>query len=388
MFIKGLMVEGVGRFSSAVHLRQILLFLLTPDLNRRCEIVSVRLAISRRETKAVAVIIDLQKFVAGERLLWEELEKLLDRIETEPNWRMSLEQLQRFHLLYERTASDLARIATFSAEPETKRYLENLVARAYGEIHETRERRRRIYPIRWFFQTLPQTFRRHIRQFYLSVAITLVGCAFGGLALLFDPDSRHVTMAFGHDEITPEQRVAREESQANDRISGHKTYFSAYLMTHNTKVSIFTLALGVTWGVGSGIMLFYNGVILGAVAVDYIRAGQTKFLLGWILPHGVIEIPAILIAGQAGLVLGVALIGWGRRVPLATRLREVSRDLVTLIFGVGVLLIWAGFVEAFLSQYHEPVIPYAAKIAFGSVELVLLILFLTRAGRAATMTKP
>ena len=326
------------------------------------------------------MIIDLQKFVANERSLWTELEKLLDRIEADPSARLSLEQLQRFHLLYERTASDLARIATFSAEPETRRYLENLVARAYGEIHETRERRRRVYPIRWFFQTLPQTFRRHIRQFYLAVAITLVGCAFGGLALVFDPDSRHVTMAFGHDEMTPEQRVAREESQANDRISGHKTYFSAYLMTHNTKVSIFTLALGITWGVGTGIMLFYNGVILGAVAVDYIRAGQTKFLLGWLLPHGVVEIPAILIAGQAGLVLGVALIGWGRRVPLAVRLREVSRDLMTLIFGVGVLLIWAGFVEAFLSQYHEPVIPYELKIAFGLVELILLTLFLARSG--------
>ena len=71
-------------------------------------------------------------------------------------------------------------------------------------------------------------------------------------------------------------------------------------MTHNTQVSIFTLALGMTWGVGTIIMLFYNGVILGAVAVDYIHAGQTKFLLGWLMPHGVVEIPAILIAGQAG----------------------------------------------------------------------------------------
>ena len=326
------------------------------------------------------MIIDLQKFVASERPLWEELEKLLDRLESGANWRMSLEEMQRFHLLYERTASDLARIATFSAEPETRRYLENLVARAYGEIHETRERRRKIYPLRWFFQTLPQTFRRHIRCFHMAVAITLLGCAFGALALLFDPDSRHVTMAFGHDDVTPEERVAREERDAGSHLSGQKTVFSSYLMTHNTKVSIFTLALGVTYGVGTSIMLFYNGVILGSVATDYIHAGQTKFLLGWLLPHGVIEIPAILIAGQAGLVLAVALIGWGRRVPLATRLREVSRDLMTLIAGVGLMLIWAGLIEAFLSQYHEPLIPYELKIAFGVIELTLLTLFLARAG--------
>jgi uncharacterized membrane protein SpoIIM required for sporulation len=98
------------------------------------------------------------------------------------------------------------------------------------------------------------------------------------------------------------------------------------------------------------------------------------------MPHGVIEIPAILIAGQAGLILALALIGWGKRTSLRMRLREVSRDLVTLIFGVGLLLIWAGFIEAFLSQYHEPVIPYDAKIAFGLVELILLTLFLAKSG--------
>ena len=55
-------------------------------------------------------------------------------------------------------------------------------------------------------------------------------------------------------------------------------------------------------------------------------------------------------------------------------------------FGVGLMLIWAGFVEAFLSQHHEPAIPYVVKIAFGSIELALLILFLARAGRKARPT--
>ncbi|HEX4349966.1 MAG TPA: stage II sporulation protein M, partial [Verrucomicrobiae bacterium] len=130
---------------------------------------------------------------------------------------------------------------------------------------------------------------------------------------------------------------------------------------------------------------FYNGVTLGAIAVDYIHAGETKFLLGWLMPHGVVEIPAILIAGQAGLMLAFALIGRGSRATLRTRLREISGDVSTLIFGVGLMLIWAGFIEAFLSQYHEPVIPYNVKIAFGCVELVLLFLFL---GKSGTDKKP
>ena len=136
----------------------------------------------------------------------------------------------------------------------------------------------------------------------------------------------------------------------------------------------------MTWGVGTILVLFYNGVILGAVCTDYVLAGQGRFLTGWLLPHGAVEIPAILIAGQAGLLLAGSLIGKGQRVALKMRLREVARDLVTLIFGVGVLLVWAGFVEAFLSQYHEPIVPYFVKIVFGLIELTLLALFLAKSG--------
>src|SRR5947199_5239930 len=124
------------------------------------------------------MIIDLQRFVSAERPFWLELEQALAKLEAEPNRHVPLDHVQRFHLLYERTASDLAKITTFSSEPETRRYLESLIARAYGEIHETRQRQRRIFPLRWFFQTLPQTFRRHVRAFWLSLAITLAGGAF------------------------------------------------------------------------------------------------------------------------------------------------------------------------------------------------------------------
>ncbi len=63
-------------------------------------------------------------------------------------------------------------------------------------------------------------------------------------------------------------------------LSGKKETFSAQLMTNNIRVSILTFALGATWGVGTFVSLFYNGVILGLVAVDYVFAGQTQFLLG------------------------------------------------------------------------------------------------------------
>ena len=132
-------------------------------------------------------------------------------------------------------------------------------------------------------------------------------------------------------------------------------------MTHNIQVTALTMAMGLTWGFGTLVLLFYNGVILGAVCADYIAGGQGVFLTGWLLPHGAVEIPSILIGGQAGFVLASALIGWGDRVPRAERLRLVAPDLFAIIGGAACMLVWAGIVEAFVSQYHQPVLPTRSR---------------------------
>jgi uncharacterized membrane protein SpoIIM required for sporulation len=329
------------------------------------------------------MIIDLERFAAAEKHYWNELETQLDLLEGNPHHRLDLPQAERLHYLYQRAASDLARLATFSAEPELRRSLSALVARAYSEIQSGGggADASRLRPWQWVFQTFPRTFRRHVRAFWLSLAITLVGCGFGGAALSLDSEAKEIILPFSHLLGDPNERVAEEEQNKGETLSGHKTTFSASLMSNNIRVSMLALALGATWAVGTIVLLFYNGVILGAVAFDYLRAGQGTFLLGWLLPHGSVEIPSILLAGQAGLILGGAIIGWGRRAPLGQRLRAVRTDLVTLIGGVALMLVWAGIVEAFFSQYHAPVLPYSFKIAFGSVELLLLTLFLWRSGQ-------
>lgn len=326
------------------------------------------------------MILNIPRFVQEERKYWEELEDFLEKLQKNPDRKLNLDGMKRFHYLYERASAGLAKLATFSTDREIRRYLESLVSRAYGEIHESRSRPYRISPLRWFLQTFPQTFRRHIRAFQLSCLVFFIGTAGGSLAILADHNSKEILMPFSHLQMDPSDRVQREEQAKTDRLAGAKTSFSAFLMTHNTKVSILTLGLGITFGIGTVLMLFSNGVMLGAVAMDYVLAGETLFLSGWLLPHGVIEIPAVLIAGQAGLVLASALMGRRSRVPLRFRLRAVSADLATLIGGVAILLIWAGLVEAFLSQYHEPVIPYSAKIVFGMSELLLLTIFLSKSG--------
>jgi uncharacterized membrane protein SpoIIM required for sporulation len=324
----------------------------------------------------------MQRFIESEREYWEELESILDRVEKDLFARLSLSEVKNFHYLYQRVSAGLAKVSTLSSEQETRVYLESLVARAYAEAHETRSEPYRLAPLRWFFNTLPRTFRRHSRAFCVSLAAMLLGYVFGGMALALDSEAREAVIPPAwHLRMDPSKRVAQEESATADRLAGRKTAGAAWYMTHNTRVAMQTVAAGITYGILTLIMLFYNGIVLGAICTDYILAGKTEFLIGWLLPHGSVEIPAILLAGQAGLVLASALVGWGKRATLKMRLREILPDLATLILGVIIFLVWAGFVEAFLSQYHEPTIPYSLKIGFGVVELSLLILFLSRSGR-------
>jgi uncharacterized membrane protein SpoIIM required for sporulation len=204
----------------------------------------------------------------------------------------------------------------------------------------------------------------------------------GGGALAFDPQAKDILLPYPHLKMDPRERVRLEEMpKAADARAGHKAQGTSFYIWNNVSVSIRAMAFGVSWGVGTIILLFMNGVLLGAVTMDYMLAGEGTFLVAWLLPHGAFEIPAILIAGQAGLMLGHAVIGWGSRISLRGRLREIGPDLVTLTFGVALMLVWAAVIEAWFSQYHEPVIPYWVKIAFGCVELGLLIFYFALSGR-------
>ena len=325
------------------------------------------------------MIADIERFVATERRYWTELQSVLETQDRRSTREMTLDEAQRFYYLYERASAALSRLSGLAVDAGLRSYVESLVARAYGEVHEVRRRGQRPKPVRWFVRTFPRVFRAHMHAFALSCLLTFLGVAFGTGALLLDPASRRVLMPFPHLQQDPGVRVAKER-EAAERLGGRKSQFAAQLMTHNTRVAAFTMSLGITGGAGTAIVLFSNGVMLGAVSCDYIRAGQSAFLAGWLLPHGSIEIPAILLAGQAGFVFAGALIGWGSRLTRKQRLREVGPDLVTLVGGTAVMLVWAGLIESFFSQYHEPFLPYSLKIAFGCAELLGLALFLWRAG--------
>ena len=124
------------------------------------------------------MIINIENFIFEEKKVWTELEEVLDKMERDFSYSPSLKEIQRFNYIYQRTSADLAKIQTFASEPDTVRYLESLVSRAYGEIHETRGKHHRFRPFHWFFADFPATFRKHIRFFLACFSNNFSGWTF------------------------------------------------------------------------------------------------------------------------------------------------------------------------------------------------------------------
>jgi len=330
------------------------------------------------------VILDLERFQAQARPRWSNLESLLAALEGRPDRRLNPVEAEQLQELYAQAAADLNRVTHGALAPELRQYLERLVARAYTELHYVPPTRSEIWqPRRWLriFTVFPETFRRQSRYFALAALITVLGCALGGLAVRYDPASVDVLLPADYLR-NPEQRVHEEEhGKSQDLHSAQvEAAFSARLIKHNIEVAMLAAALGVTFGIGTALLLFENGVLLGAVAVRYTQQGFGLFMTAWLLPHGVFEIPSILIAGQAGFYLARVLL----RRREDRNVRQSMREWLVLIAGTAMMLVWAGMMEAFFSQHHAPVLPYGFKVAVGGAELALLTVYLLLIGRRKT----
>ena len=334
------------------------------------------------------MILDLERFQLQARPRWSKLESLLGVLEGRTDRRLIPAEAEQLQELYALTTADLNRVTHGALAPDLRQYLERLVARAYAELYYARPARSEMWqPRKWLriFTAFPEAFRRQSRDFVLAVAITLLGCALGGLAVRYDPAAVHVLLPADYLR-NPGQRVQAEETgQSRHRHSAQtEAAFSAQLITHNIQVALLAASLGVTFGIGTALLLFENGVLLGAVAVRYTQQGFGLFMSAWLLPHGVFEIPSILIAGQAGFYLARLLL----RRRDDRNVRQSMREWLVLVAGLAMMLVWAGLMEAFFSQLHAPVLPYGFKVAIGVAELILLSSYLLLIGRREIASQP
>ncbi len=263
---------------------------------------------------------------------------------------------------YRRTAVLAARAR--AAGERTADQLERRVLELRGRLTGAGWRR----SIRVLLWSAVRGFPRHVHALRWHIAIAAVcfflSAAFGWLASTRDPTAATWLLPDAvHDSVLLRLSDGRHWLEQVD-ISGAPA-LSGSLLVHNVEAAMQALALGVFGGVGAVVAMIENGVFLGAVAGLVHSQGMDRVLWAFIAPHGVLEFPAVWLAGGAGLALGEAVLlpgPQGRAVALRRAASNVGPVGVALI----PLLTLAALVEGFISPIPKPdVLSFALAIVLG-----------------------
>lgn len=323
--------------------------------------------------------VDLNRFIAIRRPRWERLDALLSKVERAGLEALSPDQVDELFALYRLSSSDLTWAQTQTGNPALLDYLEQTVGRAYGLLAPPA----RAKPVRAWWSMMrhgfPTVVRENVWLLALSALVMLAGASFGALSTIVEPDLARVYLPAEHLLETPSERVAdleQIEIDGGSRVDGQGfVLFSMFLFTHNIRVCLLAFGLGLTYGIGTAVVLFYNGVILGCIAWRYFDDGVGEFFVAWVGPHAAIELPCIVFAGMAGFMIGRAQ--WRRDGGSAwRRLSAIRKPLLTVIVATASWLVVAGWVEGGFSQINEPTLPYPLKIAVAGLLFGALLVYL------------
>lgn len=289
------------------------------------------------------------KFRAEREAEWNELEDILVQCLPRGLRSLSEHELHRLPLLYRSAVSSLNVARKTALDRALVAYLESLTGRAYLAVYTSRRPERR--PLRRFFgERFPQAVRSMLPELALCTALFSLGIFVSFLLVRLDPEWY---FAF----VAPELAGGRSPGASTEFLRGmlyhHEesglSVFGAALFSHNAGIGILAFALGFAAGVPTAFLVFTNGLMLGAFLALYDERGLLVPLLGWLLPHGVPEIGAILLCGAAGFALGRAVIAPGART-VRDALVDSGRRGAVVVAGSVVLFLVAGFVEGVFRQ--------------------------------------
>jgi len=317
---------------------------------------------------------DLATFLQQRRPDWKRLEEILQQVEGSGLSSLDDEQAVEFGRLYRRAASDLNQAQTFVSGEATERYLNDVVARAYLAIYG-KTRIDLLGLLRYLFWGYPAVFRRYLPHFLLATLLFVAGGLFGYLVSWYDKDAARAYLLPAHTIRPTEEGEDAATEYDTDRLSE----FSSFLFTHNVSVTLVAFALGITFGLGTAWMMFYNGVTIGVLAAVFVEAHQLKAFATGILPHGVLEIPACLIGGAAGFVLAQGFLRarpWPRREEMARQ----GKQAVLVLFGCVPLLAVAACLEAGVARAPDWFLNKGLKLAVAGVFGLLFLTYILSLG--------
>lgn len=144
-----------------------------------------------------------------------------------------------------------------------------------------------------------------------------------------------------YDPADPQRRLGRDD--------GTDVAMFGYYIWNNVSIGFRTFASGLLAGVGTIVVLLFNGAFFGGIAGHLQAVGHGDPLWRFVCGHGAFELTAIWIAGGAGLQLGLRLVAPGR-LRRIDALVEGGRRGALIAAGVFVMLVVAAFIEAFWSS--------------------------------------
>jgi len=253
-------------------------------------------------------------------------------------------------------------------------YLNQLVGKVHFRVYATRP-----YPVRklaeFYARILPATVRRMWRYVLASAALLLVPAVASFVAVAENPQLGSSFAPPGYVEHIDE--MFGSSFGKSNRSAGEGTVYTTFYISNNVQVSFLAFALGIFLGAGSAFILVKNGMILGGVAAVIQQYGLSYNFWSFVSPHGGIEMGAIVLAGAAGMRIGLSLLNPGmltRKAALVT----AARDAGLVMFGVITMLVIAAFLEAWVSP---SVLPNPLKLALGGVNLLGVFAYFIFAGR-------
>lgn len=317
---------------------------------------------------------NLDAWLNQRRPAWQRLEAIVDRLYRRGPRRTPADDVNELTGLYQAVCADLARLRATGADPAVIAQLNRLVTRAHGQVY--RGGAKRSWRVGEFFLvTYPRLFRQTWRFSFASFLVAAAAAVMAYSTVQRSPEVVADILGAGDQEFYGRKSVA----DIRERF-GHSgdPVLSSFVITNNIKVALAAFALGITFGIGTIFALIVNGAMLGGIAGAFAKSGIAWQFWMVILPHGALELSAIVVAGGAGLLVGYALWAPGQRTrPRA--LREEAIRAMQLAVGLVPAFLIAGIFEGFVTP--TDVIPESLKVALGLAAAAIFWLYLLVGGR-------
>jgi uncharacterized membrane protein SpoIIM required for sporulation len=314
---------------------------------------------------------DVDTFLTANQPTWDRLSTLVARTGRGVG-RLSAEDLEELVTLYQRTATHLSYARTTFRDPALTASLSSLVARAGAVVYGSRPRTLRAVGT-FFAVTFPAAVWHSRRFIAVSAALFLIPAFAVGIWIASSPAAVQATGP----KAVREAYVNQDFEQYYR--SAPASEFASQVFTNNVQVSIYAFAAGIAFCIITAFVLAINGANAGVAGGLFAAVGQSPKFWGLILPHGLLEITAVCIAGGAGLRLGWTLIDPGDRLR-RTALAEEGRRSLAIVAGLVVVFAAAGTIEGFVTGSS---LPTWARVGIGAVGEMALLTWLFVRGRAA-----